>query len=199
MGSFIGVVAGTIVAYVITIVSPATGMDAYWYIFLSGFIAICAMILPGISGSFILLLMGAYPLILGSISSFIEGIMDGSMQLLLENGKVIGIFAIGCILGLLSFARVVSYLFKRSPQRTLAVLTGFLIGSLNKIWPWKETIEFRINSHGESIPYLQNNLLPNDYLAAHGDSYLVQAVLAAIIGFGLVFTIEWLGARMNKS
>jgi len=195
----IGLVTGIGVAFTITVISPAAGMDAYWYIFLSGFIAICAMILPGISGSFILLLMGAYPLILGSIGHFIEGLKEGNMDILLENGTVLGIFAIGCIAGLLSFARVVSYLFKRSPQITLAVLTGFLIGSLNKVWPWKETLEFRTNSHGESIPYLQTNLLPNEYLAAHGESHLTLAIWATAIGFGLVFLIEWMGSRMNRS
>ncbi len=194
----ISLIIGAAIAYYITIASPAAGSDSPLYIFLAGFVAICAMILPGISGSFILLLMGAYPIVLGSIKGLIDALKDGASDLIINNGITLGIFAVGCIIGLLSFARLVSYLFKKAPELTLAVLTGFLIGSLNKVWPWKQTIEMRINSDGEKIPYIQENLSPNSFAELNSESHLVLAIMMMVIGFGLVFLIEWLGGKMAK-
>ena len=190
--NILGLTLGTIIAFWITIISPASGTDASWYLFLAGFIAICAMILPGISGSFILLLMGAYPIVLGSISNLVEGIKVGDTAMLLDNGTILSVFACGCIAGLLSFARLVSFLFKKYRGTTMAVLTGFLVGSLNKVWPWKETLEYRINSHGISIPYIQENQMPDE------TGHIAMAILFTITGFILVFGIEWLGEKMNK-
>jgi len=190
--NILGLLIGTIIAFGITIMAPASGTDASWYLFFAGFIAICAMILPGISGSFILLLMGVYPIVLGSISNMVEGLKTGDTEILMDNGFIICVFASGCIVGLLSFARLVSFLFKKSPETTMAVLTGFLIGSLNKVWPWKETIESRLNSHGISVPYIQENQLPDE------TGYVAMSILIAILGFILVFGIDWLGEKMKK-
>ena len=156
------------------------------------------MILPGISGSFILLLMGAYPVIMKSISGLVDGLKAADMEMITGPLMIVGLFGLGCISGLLSFARLVSFLFKKAPQVTLAVLTGFLIGSLNKVWPWKETTEFRTSSHGEEVPYLQANLSPSEFMEIHDVNYLTMAIVLMILGYALVIGIELLGKKMNK-
>jgi len=139
----------------------------------SGAIAICAMILPGISGSFILLLLGSYELVLNSIKD---------LKL-----TIITVFGAGCIVGLLSFSKVLSWMFKKYHDLTIAILTGFLVGSLNKIWPWKDTISTRINSHGKTVPFIQENILPSDFI---GDAQIGFAVFMAVIGLGLILLLE---------
>ncbi len=196
--SIASIIIGAIFAYWVTIASPATGIEAYWYYFLAGFIAICAMILPGISGSFILLLMGAYPVIMKSISGLVDGLKAADMAQITGPLMVVAIFGAGCITGLLSFARLVSYLFKKAPQITLSVLTGFLIGSLNKVWPWKHTTEFRTNSSGEEIPYLQSNLSPTEFAELQGDNYLTMAIVMMVVGYALVIGIEFMGKKMGQ-
>lgn len=196
--TILSVALGAVFAYWITIASPASGIEASWYYFLAGFIAICAMILPGISGSFILLLMGAYPVIMKSISGLVDGLKAADMEMITGPLMIVGLFGLGCISGLLSFARLVSFLFKKAPQVTLAVLTGFLIGSLNKVWPWKETTEFRTNSHGEEVPYLQANLSPSEFMEIHDVNYLTMAIVLMVLGYALVIGIELLGKKMNK-
>jgi putative membrane protein len=169
----IGLSIGTGVSFYITLLPPMENPNASWYIFLSGAIAICAMILPGISGSFILLLLGSYELILTSIKD---------LKL-----TIIAVFASGCIVGLLSFSKLLSWMFKKYHDLTIAILTGFLIGSLNKIWPWKKTISSRLNSHGETVPFIQNNVLPADFI---GDNQLVFSLLIAVAGLALILVLE---------
>jgi putative membrane protein len=169
----IGLLIGTAVAFYITLLPPMENPDALWYVFLSGAIAICAMILPGISGSFILLLLGSYELILTSIKD---------LKL-----TIIAVFGAGCIVGLLSFSKLLSWMFKKYHDLTIAILTGFLIGSLNKIWPWKFTISNRTNSHGEVVPFIQENILPADFI---GDAQIGLAIVMAIVGLGLILLLE---------
>jgi putative membrane protein len=168
-----GLIIGTVGAFYITLLPPMENPTALWYVFISGAIAICAMILPGISGSFILLLLGSYELILTSIKD---------LKL-----TIITVFASGCIVGLISFSKLLSWMFKKYHDLTIAILTGFLIGSLNKIWPWKETISTRLNSHGKTVPFIQNNVLPSDF---NGDNQLIFAIIMAIIGLGLILALE---------
>lgn len=163
-------------AFWITVLNGAAESDGLLYIFISGMVAICAMILPGISGSFILLLMGSYAVILEAVVS--------------KDFTVIGIFLVGCVIGLAAFSRVLSYLFKHFHDLTIAILTGFLIGSLNKIWPWKETISTRINSKGEEVPFIQENIMPNDQVG--------MAIMWAVIGFALIFTLEFVAKKWGK-
>ena len=126
-------ILGIAIAYGVTVISPASGTDSYIYIFISGMLAITALILPGISGSFILLLLGMYTLIIPTLKSLITDFsMSGFM--------IIGVFALGCLIGLFGFARVLKYLFKHYERSTLVLLTGFMIGSLNKIWPWRNPV-----------------------------------------------------------
>lgn len=184
-------VVGTAVAFYITIAAPSQIPEGLGYIFLAGCIAICAMILPGISGSFILLLMGAYATVLGSISGLIDAIKATEFHLVTEYGIRLFVFASGCIVGIISFSNFLSWMFKKAYSMTMAVLTGFMIGSLNKVWPWKETTEFRINSHGDQVPFLQSNILPSDFEALYKEpSQLGLAIGLCIVGFLLVFLME---------
>lgn len=181
IGAFIGIAVGTAIAYYITVATPAQTPEALWFVFLSGMIAICAMILPGISGSFILLLLGKYKYILGSISDF--------------DLKVLITFAIGCGAGLLSFSHLLSWMFKRFHDVTIAVLTGFMIGSLNKVWPWKETMQFRTNSHGEEVPFLQESVLPVNF---SGEPHTVMAIVFMVVGFLLIIGLERANQRKTE-
>ena len=173
LSKIIGLLIGTSVAFYITLLPPIENPDALWYVFISGAIAICAMILPGISGSFILLLLGSYELVLTSIKD---------LKL-----TIIAVFGAGCIVGLLSFSKLLSWMFKKYHDLTIAILTGFLIGSLNKIWPWKVTISNRTNSHGKVVPFMQDNVLPTDFI---GDPQIGLAIVMVIVGLGLILLLE---------
>jgi len=177
-----GLVIGAVVAYTITILAPAEASTASWMVFLAGSIAICAMILPGISGSFILLLMGMYQHVLHAATSKDFGFLI--------------IFMIGCIVGLLLFSHILSWTFKNYKNTTLAVLSGFMIGSLNKVWPWQNIEKYRTNSHGEEVPWLMENVLPSAY--KEGEPFIIWCVLLLIIGFSVVFLLERLGDNTQK-
>ena len=186
---------GTAVAYIITILPPFAESSNLLYIFFCGSIAICAMILPGISGSFILILLGAYLTVLGAISDLTSAIANLDMAAILSNGAIIGIFMLGCIVGILSFSRLLNYLFKKVKNIVIAVLTGFLIGSLNKIWPWKLTLTSFVKHQGEAneeiVPLTQQNLSPWDYeLLLNDNPLLWQAIVFSIIGILILVVLD---------
>ncbi len=173
LASIIGIIIGTGIAYYITITSPAETTDEYWFTFLAGAIAVCAMILPGISGSFILLLMGKYKYIMNAVDN--------------REFDVIIVTALGCITGLLTIAKLLSWTYKKFKNTTVAVLTGFMIGSLNKVWPWKLTVETTVDRHGETIPLVQQSVLPQNF---DGESLLLWAIIWAVVGFGSIMILE---------
>lgn len=142
----LGLIASTVFAYVLTGLVPGTTPDGLIFFFLSGVIAIIAMILPGISGSFILVLLGKYQQIL-------DAVVDKNFAILIA-------VTAGCAVGISLFSRVLSWLFAKHHDISMAILIGFMIGSLRKVWPWKEVISTRINSHGEVVPLLEKNILP---------------------------------------
>jgi putative membrane protein len=165
---------GAVIAFYITTLQPmVTENSSPLFIFIAGALAICAMILPGISGAFILVLLGAYKPVL-------EAIHD-------KNFKLLIILIAGAVVGLLSFSKILNWLFNNYKNFTLAVLTGFILGSLNKIWPWKETLTWRLNSHGEQVPFNEQSISPLNF---NGDSQLIYAVLLAIVGFALILLLE---------
>ncbi|MGY5354648.1 DUF368 domain-containing protein [Wenyingzhuangia sp. IMCC45467] len=177
----ISLIAACGVAYYITIAEPMVSDDASsMFLFLAGALAICAMILPGISGAFILVLLGAYEAILTAVHS--------------RDLQIIAIVGLGAVVGLLSFSRVLKWLFVNYKNTTLAGLTGFIIGSLNKIWPWKETLTTRINSKGVQVPVLQNSVLPNNY---SGESQVIIAIALAVAGFLLIIGLEKLASHKS--
>ena len=179
VGKVVALILGIAVAYAITMLTPAQTPQAWWFIFLSGALAICAMILPGISGAFILLLLGKYAFVIEAV---------GNLDL-----AVLGILAAGALVGIISFSNLLSWFLRNFHDLTIAVLSGFMIGSLNKVWPWKRTIQTYVDSHGEVQPLVQDNVLPTDFAAHTGaDPLLLQAILLAVIGFGLIFIIEGL-------
>lgn len=173
----LALLSGIVIMYFITRFSPAETTEAYWYVFLAGAIAICAMVLPGISGAFILLILGKYQFILTAVSEF--------------DIPVLLVFGLGVIAGLLSFANLLSWLFRNYHDLTISLLAGFIIGSLNKIWPWKETITVAMNSHGESIPVVQSNILPHTYADITGsDPLLLPALLLMLAAFAFVILLD---------
>ena len=172
-GAIVALLIGIGVAFYITTIQSVAAVDTKWFILLSGALAICAMILPGISGAFILLLLGSYDNVLAAITE--------------RDFGTIGLFAVGCLIGLLSFARVLKFLFNKFKNVTVALLTGFMIGSLNKVWPWKKTLSMRENSHGEMVPFIQENVLPSDFI---GDAQLLLATVSLVIGFLLIVGLE---------
>ncbi len=182
-GVIIAGIVGTAIAYYVTIATPAETPTTFIFIFLSGAIAICAMILPGISGAFLLLIMGKYEFIIGALKDF--------------NLTVILTFIMGCAVGILSFSRVISWLLNKYYNLTIALLAGFMVGSLNKIWPWKIVTHYRLDSHGVEKPFLDKNLMPQAYHDLTGqDPLLWQALLFMLLGIGLVYAIDLI-ARVN--
>lgn len=172
-------IIGVFTAYYITTLNPLVGENSsLLFMFIAGALAICAMILPGVSGAFILVLLGAYKPILSAVSE--------------KDLKTIAVVGLGAIVGLLSFSKILKWLFNHYKDYTLAVLTGFIIGSLNKIWPWKETITWRTNSHGEQVPFNQQSVLPFNF---DGDAQLLLAVILSFVGFALILGMERLAVQ----
>ena len=167
-----GIIAGSIIVNLIPIQTP----DALWFIFLCGFVAICAMILPGISGAFILLILGKYEFITGTLKN----------PFMVQNLIVIFIFCLGCLIGLGAFSRVLNYLLSRFHNLTLAFLAGLITGSLQKIWPWKQVIETQIIRGKEHVIW-GHPILPTAI-----DREFFLALCMAIVGFVAVWLIEWM-------
>jgi putative membrane protein len=176
---------GAISAYLITSLTPTSIEPSYFYVFLSGMIAICAMILPGISGSFILLLLGMYSHILIALKNL--------------EMVVLGIFATGCVIGLLSFSRMLNWMFSSYKITTLALLGGFMLGSLNKVWPWKHTLESTLDRHGKEIPLIQENILPDTFEALSGQSALLgYSISLMFMGVIIVMFLEKVATKSTK-
>ncbi|MCD7935229.1 MAG: DUF368 domain-containing protein [Tannerellaceae bacterium] len=150
-------IAGAVVAYFITAATPVEQYDtlSLWYVFLAAMIAICAMILPGISGSFVLVLLGGYKYVMEAVKNL--------------DIVVILVFVCGAAIGITSFARLLSFALKRFHDITISILAGFMLGSLNKVWPWKEL-------------ETGTNILPNELVW--------QGLLLIILGFGIVWGLE---------
>ena len=169
-------VIGIIIAFYITIATPAETPTNLPFIFLCGVIAICAMILPGISGSFILVLLGKYFYIMDAVKTF--------------NIPVMLVFICGAAIGITSFSRVLSFALRKFHDVTIAVLAGFMLGSLNKVWPWKETVETYTDSHGVVKPLVESNILPNQLIW--------EATALMVLGFALVYFLEKLSSKTAK-
>ncbi|MDC1266235.1 DUF368 domain-containing protein [Flavobacteriaceae bacterium] len=177
---FIAMAIGAVVAYLITTINPSETSDTNLFLFFAGALAICAMILPGISGSFILVIIGAYAPVLEAINS--------------RNLKTILIFGAGAVVGLLSFSKLLKWLFEKYHRLTLAVITGFMIGSLNKIWPWKITLTFRTNSKGVKVPLNEESISPFSF---DGDPQLLQAIGLMVFGILIILILEKISIKKN--
>lgn len=172
LGKITILVLGAALAYFITELPVSENTDSLPYLFMSGALAICAMILPGISGAFILVLLGSYKTILDAVHE--------------RDLKIVITVALGAIFGLLSFARLLKWMFSHYKNTTLALLTGFILGSLNKIWPWKKVLETQTFGD-KTVVVADKNVLPWVF---EGDNQLMLAIILAIIGFSLIFILE---------
>lgn len=188
-------VIGAVVAYGITAMTPANGSESLGFVFLSGMIAISALILPGISGSFILLIMGMYTYIVT------DTLKPALRTLAPDKLLTMAVFAMGCLVGLMTISRVLSWTFKHYKSLTLATLTGFMIGSLNKIWPWRNAVDWLRDATGkivldeEGAPkkiLTELNVMPGEY---EGEPMVAAVVVLAILGFVSVFLLEKFGSE----
>lgn len=181
----IAIIIGTLIALGLGYIRPNELPAEWWMMFIAGSVAICAMILPGISGSFILLLMGMYSVVINALQEL-------DVVLLLS-------FVAGCFVGLIGFSHVLSWLLKRHHWTTLSLLTGFLLGSLSLLWPWKQVVETTVDRHGELIPLVQVNVLPHKYAALTQEpAYILYAVLCIMFGLLLVLLLERIGRNHKK-
>ncbi len=179
-------VLGTAFAVGITLFNPATQNDAWWYLLLCGIIAMISMILPGLSGSFVLILLGNYQLVM------IDSVNHLDIPILLP-------VAIGAGLGLLAFSHLLSWIFKNYHDQTLAVLTGFILGSLSTLWPWKHTQYLKntdgsfLIKHGEKVVSAYERYLPQAF-----NTELAWAVFYVIIGILSIVLVEYLAQKSEK-
>jgi len=171
-------ICGALIAYFISTLPALNDNENSFFLIFAGALAICAMILPGISGAFILVILGAYKTLSIAVHDF--------------DFKRIALFAIGALIGLLSFSRILKWLFKHYHNVTLALLTGFIFGSLNKVWPWKETLTWRLNSKGEEVPLLEKSISPFSY---QDNNQLFIAIVLMIIGFLTIYVLEKVGSK----
>lgn len=186
-------VLGCVLGVVVCTLSPTRTPDALWFIFLSGAIAICAMVLPGISGSFILLILGKYQFIMERITEIVSGIN------LASNILVMAVFLIGAVVGILSFSKFLHWLLARWHKETLIVLAGFIIGSLVKVWPWSNT-EAIVCSQFPEVEVLDEAAFDTavSTFAPLTEPHILSAVLFALIGFSLVTGIEIAGKMIGS-
>lgn len=176
-------IAGAAVSFVIVGLVPARTPETWWFLFLSGAFAICAMILPGISGAFILVLLGKYEFVLNAVND--------------RDIFTLALVAAGALVGLVTFAQILSWLFKKYHDGTVALLIGLMMGSLRKVWPWKKDEawlthadgSYVLDSFGERIVTQQADVLPS--LATSSDvTELVIAVGLSLMGFGLIISLD---------
>ena len=188
---------GVVLGVTVCTLSPTQTPEALWFIFLSGAIAICAMILPGISGSFILLILGKYQYIMGAISGLATG------ENFSQNLVIVAVFLVGAVCGILGFSKFLHWLLARWNKETLIVLAGFIIGSLVKVWPWSNA-EAIVCSQNPELALMAENLegglpaeLVSQYMAG-ADLHIAGAVVFALIGFSLVTGVEIVGKMLAK-
>jgi len=182
---WMGFIVGAVLAYGITVISPTQTPEALWFIFISGTIAICAMILPGISGSFILLLLGKYRFILQALHDL--------------NIPVILVFIMGAVVGLLSFSHFLSWFLRRHRLTTVSLLAGFMLGSLNKVWPWKQSLTYYTDRQGKSHPLTEQNMLPSDFEVVTGSSsQWFLALTLMVFGAILILSLEYWGRQLSQ-
>jgi putative membrane protein len=170
-------VLGTVIGFIVTQFVPLEPDVGPFLLFLGGAVAVCAWILPGLSGSFILLLLGLYATVLEAINSL--------------NLVLLGSLALGCILGLVCFSRVLTWMFQKYREETLGLLVGFMIGALAKVWPWKHTLSYQMGNAGQQIPLVQEVVTPHTFQEiTGGDPQILLVVAIGVLGLALVIVLE---------
>ncbi len=195
--TLVSFVVSLALALYVTTATPGSGSESLLVVAGAGIIAISAMLLPGLSGSFLLLIMGMYTVIMPRVKDLMSG--DTSAV------AIVGVFVIGCVVGAASFSRVLSWAYKNFKQVTLASLTGFMIGSLNKVWPWQQVLSTRVNSKGEEVVLQSTSVLPgtladlSDNFLYGNDPKLVMVLICMVVGFAVVFSIDMFGAKKEAA
>jgi len=181
-GLLVPLLAGIVIAWWVTTL-PASEVAPTGMAFLgAGALAICAMILPGVSGSFLLLIIGMYGPVLAAVKSFDVGLL--------------ALFLAGCGIGLLSAAKLITLAFRHFHDTVLALLTGFMVGALAKVWPWQETLSWRTNRAGEQVPLSQTPVTPETWSVLYNqDPMVLPALLVALLGLALVLVLDIVGRR----
>ncbi|MFT7229655.1 MAG: putative membrane protein [Bacteroidia bacterium] len=183
-------ILGSALVYWITIAAPSQGSEHLAMVFLAGVLGVSALMLPGLSGSFVLLLLGMYTIMVPAIEEFTHHPFG-------PETTIIFVFALGMLVGLLSFAKVLTFTFRKYPNPTMALLTGFLIGSLNKVWPWQHVIETRVNSKGNEVVLFSESVLPStfselpvDNFLYGNDSHVFVSIVIMALAIGIVFSMD---------
>ncbi len=171
LGNTVLLFVGVVLSYLLTTLSPMIGSTEPWVLFFSGMIAISAMILPGISGSFILLMLGEYTIVMQAVSD--------------RNIMVIAIFGLGCVLGLLIFARILKFLLSKYHDDIVMFLIGVMLGALSKVWPWREVTSTYTDRHGEIKALTEANIWPS----AMENPMIIPAVIAFVFAIALIVSI----------
>ena len=177
--NFLYLFFGALISFMVTLIDVTENQSSLWYLFLSGFIGISAMILPGLSGAYILIIMGVYNTILSNVRLAQDLVINFDQTQFFETASVLGVFIFGIILGLKVFSKFLSWLLKFYPEKSIAVLVGLMIGALHKVWPWQNTLN-------DSIKESQA-VLPKQY---DGDPQIAIAILWIFVGFAIIFIIE---------
>ena len=183
-GVIIALIAGAVGTYFLVGLIPAQTPSTWWFFMLTGSLVISAMLLPGVSGAFIMVLLGKYQEILAAVN-------DRDIVTLL-------FVAAGAGIGIVTFAQILSWLFKRFRNVTVAVLTGLMIGSLRKVWPWKVVEEFIIDRHGEELPILERNVLPALTVDGAFNMEIVFGAALAIVAMVLILVLERVANQGGK-
>ena len=170
---------GAVISFLVTQLNGGANQSSLWYLFLSGFIGISAMILPGLSGAYILVVMGVYQTVLSNLRIAQDLIFNFDQTQFINTASILGVFILGILVGIKVFAKFLSWLLNHYPQRSIAVLVGLMIGALHKVWPWQNTVA---DSVKETLA-----VLPHEY---NGEPQILIVITWMLIGFGILFLIE---------
>jgi putative membrane protein len=176
--------SSAVLSFVITQITPSEGEIGLFYLFVSGFFGIIAMILPGISGAYILLILGAYTTVIGLLKNFVTGLSSMNFDLLIPTVGQLLVFALGIVLGVRIFAAVLKWLFDKEHDKTMAVLIGLMIGALHKIWPWQKEFELVL---GESTKTFSTPISPFEY---QENPQLPLAIILFLVGLNMVWILK---------
>ena len=170
---------GAVISFLVTQLNGGANQSSLWYLFLSGFIGISAMILPGLSGAYILVVMGVYQTVLSNVRIAQDLIFNFDQTQFINTASILGVFILGILVGIKVFAKFLSWLLNHYPQRSIAVLVGLMIGALHKVWPWQNTVADSVKENLAVLPYEYN-----------GDPQILIVITWMLIGFGILFLIE---------
>jgi len=185
-GAIICFVAALLIAYAATLIPPLQIPRALWIVFFVGALAGSIAFVPGISFTFILILLGQFGYFTAALADF--------------NLLAMLIFASGFMLGVIGSTRLLSHLLKKFRRVTIAIITGVMLGFLNKVWPWREVLEFATNRKGQQVPAFDRSILPWDYFSTTGkDPQVFQAILMMALGVFIVILIEKIAARYKTT